>query len=342
MGCSGERALNVKLENLKKEIIGYKNSNYEKQIENLEKENKDLKSKIESLENNNRQYNNQNQNLEKNINQVNKEIKDLKKNQNKISGLELKIDKFEKEKEISKQKEIESIKLKESNNNKMNKIISDVKDLKSELNNNNNKENIQNMELSIKQMKKENKDLNEKINNLVNQIEQLKNEHEQIKYINKNNNENKMDIEETINSNLTLRENGMNQVKLSKNEMIEMIKDKSSIKRELGKFKNKENLGGNQNNDNKFINNFVDQQIINICFKINSQICLSIQANPSDRFKDLFIAAIKKNNFNYPDNDINLFKFYYGPKNVSTYFINNDKIDSLYLKNICIIDVYTS
>ena len=124
--------------------------------------------------------------------------------------------------------------------------------------------------------------------------------------------------------------------------MIEMIKDKSSIKRELGKFKNKENLGGNQNNDNKFINNFVDQQIINICFKINSQICLSIQANPSDRFKDLFIAAIKKNNFNYPDNDINLFKFYYGPKNVSTYFINNDKIDSLYLKNICIIDVYTS
>ena len=76
--------------------------------------------------------------------------------------------------------------------------------------------------------------------------------------------------------------------------MIEMIKDKSSIKRELGKFKNKENLGGNQNHDNRFINNFVDQQIINICFKINSQICLSIQANPSDRFKDLFIAAIKK------------------------------------------------
>ena len=232
--------------------------------------------------------------------------------------------------------------MKELNNNKMNKIISDVKDLKSELNNNNNKENIQKMELSIKQMKKENKDLNEKINNLVNQIEQLKNEHEKIKYINKNNNEDKVDIEETINNNLTLKENGMNQVKLSKNEKIEMIKDKSSIKRELGKFKNKENLGGNQNHDNRFINNFVDQQIINICFKINSQNCLTIPANPSDRFKDLFIAATKKNNYHYSDNDINHFKFYYGPKNVSTYFINNDKVDSLYIKNTCIINVYTS
>jgi len=264
-----------------------------------------LKSEIITLEKNNKEYKNKNKNLESNINKFNKEIENIKNKQDEIADLKLKIFNLEKEKNLL-QKEIEAIRMNESNNNKINQIIIDVNNLKSELDNNNKKSNKK-RESSQKQNKKEHEDLYDKINNLVKQIKELKDEHEKLNYKIEENNKNKMDIEESIDNNLNLRENGLNLEKLS--------------------------------GDNEFNNNFLNQTIINICFKfIDGKILGSIPSGPMGRLKDLFISALKKN-FDYQEVDINSFKFFYNAKNVTNYFIRNDKLTSLGINTNCTINV---
>ena len=121
--------------------------------------------------------------------------------------------------------------------------------------------------------------------------------------------------------------------------MIEMLKNKTLLLEEINRLKQENDLLRSQGQANTLVNNFYEQKIINICFKIDSQSPLSIPALPSDRLKDLFLSALQRNNFSVIG--ISGFTFFYNSKNVTGYFSNNKTITSLNLTNNAIINVHT-
>ena len=121
--------------------------------------------------------------------------------------------------------------------------------------------------------------------------------------------------------------------------MIEMLKNKTLLLEEINRLKQENDLLRSQGQANTLVNNFYEQKIINICFKIDSQSPLSIPALPSDRLKDLFLSALQRNNFSVIG--ISGFTFFYNSKNVTSYFSNNKTITSLNLTNNAIINVHT-
>lgn len=360
MGCSGEKSLREDFDNFKQEINIFKKENLSK-IENLEKENKDFKNqikdlstknkefqenkkkdnedfekKIKDLKAKNQEFEGNNKNLKNNLNQVSNELNSLKEKQKEIPDLKNKINKLQKENE-KLHNEIENNKNK--NDKRIDKICIDVNDLKSQLNinkeNNNNK--FDSSEKEMQKMKKDIENIYDKINNLENMLKQL--QEQQLKYSEE---KNKMEVE-SINDNLIQEEvtkSKLNNSNGGRMEIDELLKEKSSIQEEIRKLKNEASHLGNLNDRNKRIfNNFINQPIINICFKIDNQFSISVPAYPTDRLGNLFSLALTKNNIHFPWHEH--YKFFFDARNVSSNFKNNDLVTSLNLNNNCVIQVYS-
>ena len=258
-----------------------------------------------------------------------KEIPDLK---NKINELQKENKKLHKEIENNKNK-------KNENDKRMDKICIDVNDLKSQLNinNENNNNKFESSEKEMQKMKKDIENIYDKINNLENMLKQL--QEEQLKYSEE---KNKMEVE-SINDNSNQEEvtkSKLNNSNGGRMEIDELLKEKNLIQEEIRRLKDEESHLRNLNNQNKRIfNNFINQSIINICFKIDNQFSISVAAYPTDRLGNLFSLALTKNNIHFPWHEH--YKFYFDAQNVSNNFKNNDLVTSLNLNNNCIILVYS-
>ena len=111
MGCSGDEAFKVQIDDLKKEFEN-KNLYYEKLIENLADKNMQLQLELEKLSIANKDYKEQNQNLKNSLNQCNIDIKKIAEDQREIANLKYSISKLEKENEKLQKKTLNLIKLK--------------------------------------------------------------------------------------------------------------------------------------------------------------------------------------------------------------------------------------
>lgn len=91
--------------------------------------------------------------------------------------------------------------------------------------------------------------------------------------------------------------------------------------------------------NNKIINNFIGNNIINICFKIDGKPLISAPASPNDKLGDVFMLALKRKNKIYLSSK--KYSFFYDVRNITDKFSSNESINSLNLTNNCIIEVYS-
>ena len=265
----------------------------------------------------------QKENFENNLNDINRDFENLNKNyeeileqKDKLNKLENDMKEFKTINEINKNKE-------DTNENKIVEVSKEIKMLKSEINNNNdnNMQKIKNSENEINNLKEENKNLIDKVNKLEEEIKKLKNEHEDIKY-NDESNGMEMNIDEDISNNLTSERS-----------------ENNSFNNFQNNFMNNGQFPQRIDNGNGFINNFFEQKIINVCFRIDGITTISIPAYPNDKLRDLFSLALRKNNL--MDLEIGGYKFFYDAKNITKKVLSNESISSLNLNNNKIIEVQT-
>ena len=151
------------------------------------------------------------------------------------------------------------------------------------------------------------------------EIEKLKNKQKEIKYKDESNG---MEIEENISNNLNSE-----------------INENNSFNNFQNNFMSNGMFPQRIDNGNSLINNFLGQNIINVCFRIDGITMISIPAYPNDKLRDLFSLALKRNNL--MDLEIGGYKFFYDAKNITKKVLSNESISSLNFNNNRIIEVQT-